>query len=711
MSFAHPILAALGVLAVAIPIILHLLRRKKKPVSWGAMRFILEAQKRTRRRLTIDELILLIARCLLIGLAGLAIARPILSGTGPLGSTLPTTLAIVIDNSLTSGVSSGDGTELDLHVAEALSLLDSLDPTQGDRASLVLAASPAQAVIAEPTSELDAIRRQLEQLEPVSSRADLPRAVQLASDSLPSAESDRRVLSVFSGFRSGSLDRSAAMLGNAADRVIAPVPATTEAPNITVRAVQPLRRVSVPGDPGAGAVRAVLGRSGSTSELDVEVSLSLLSPGGLPLELTTGVVRFASGMDTAQATIPLALPDEPAPGSALRLTVPRDALAGDNTAFWPIDARERLRVGIIADTTKERTVSIADFDAGAWLGLALAPDPETGASIEQRTLSARSVSAPLLRGLDAVFLTSPGRVDAPGWEALGAFVDQGGLLVVAPEPGDEPQLWIDALARVTDLPWTTSRQAVQPDASVSISLGTSPGFLLPIAEEMTALLSSVSLERWLELDIGGYGTVPLVTESGSPLLAMAQPQREGSLGLVAVWAMPPVLSWTDLPAKPAMIPLVQELLREGIADAGSEPIRIAGQPLRLPAGVIDLDPLDAESGADGSQTQLAGLYQMLAQGGQPRGVLGINPDADAGSTAVEDRDSISAWLTPIAPGQAVGWTNAQEQDQSAQVNDEGGTPIATLLLSLAALAALIEVYYAWRTSTSGRKKRLVGSVA
>ena len=77
MTLLHPAIAVAGALAVAIPILIHLLlRRRRKPVMWGAMRFLLEAMRQQRRRLRLEQFLLLAARCLIIALAAMAIARP-----------------------------------------------------------------------------------------------------------------------------------------------------------------------------------------------------------------------------------------------------------------------------------------------------------------------------------------------------------------------------------------------------------------------------------------------------------------------------------------------------------------------------------------------------------------------------------------------------------------------------------------------------------
>ena len=85
MSFLN--LALLGGLAaVAIPIIIHLLnRRTAKVLDWGAMQFLLESVESRKKRIQLEEALLLAARCLLVGLLALAVARPFV----PPGSPVP----------------------------------------------------------------------------------------------------------------------------------------------------------------------------------------------------------------------------------------------------------------------------------------------------------------------------------------------------------------------------------------------------------------------------------------------------------------------------------------------------------------------------------------------------------------------------------------------------------------------------------------------
>ena len=79
MLFFHPWML-LGLVAVTIPIIIHLMRRQAaKPMDWGAMRFLMDTISVRRRRMEWEDLLLMAARCLLLALVALAIARPFLT--------------------------------------------------------------------------------------------------------------------------------------------------------------------------------------------------------------------------------------------------------------------------------------------------------------------------------------------------------------------------------------------------------------------------------------------------------------------------------------------------------------------------------------------------------------------------------------------------------------------------------------------------------
>jgi hypothetical protein len=75
-EFANPGFLAAGGALVSSPIIIHLINRiRYRRIRWAAMEFLLKSQKKNRRRLIIEQLILLALRCLLVILALMLVAR------------------------------------------------------------------------------------------------------------------------------------------------------------------------------------------------------------------------------------------------------------------------------------------------------------------------------------------------------------------------------------------------------------------------------------------------------------------------------------------------------------------------------------------------------------------------------------------------------------------------------------------------------------
>ena len=109
MTFLNwPILIAAA--AVAVPIVIHLLnRRAAKVVDWGAMHFLLGSLVSRKRRVLLDEILLLACRCLLIALLVTALARPLI----PSGSSIA--WAVVLPIILVAAVAFGVGTAVWKH--------------------------------------------------------------------------------------------------------------------------------------------------------------------------------------------------------------------------------------------------------------------------------------------------------------------------------------------------------------------------------------------------------------------------------------------------------------------------------------------------------------------------------------------------------------------------------------------------------------------
>jgi hypothetical protein len=98
--FANPGFLAVAGALVSAPIIIHLINRMRfKRIRWAAMEFLLKAQKRMRKRLIIEQLILLALRCLLVALAGLLVCR-FIGFTGAWEAAKPNLHIALIDDTL-----------------------------------------------------------------------------------------------------------------------------------------------------------------------------------------------------------------------------------------------------------------------------------------------------------------------------------------------------------------------------------------------------------------------------------------------------------------------------------------------------------------------------------------------------------------------------------------------------------------------------------
>ena len=78
MSFLYPLLLA-GIAAIGIPIILHLIRRQtRKRITFSSLMFLRTTLPRFKSRSRLENLLLLILRCVIVCLLALAFARPFL---------------------------------------------------------------------------------------------------------------------------------------------------------------------------------------------------------------------------------------------------------------------------------------------------------------------------------------------------------------------------------------------------------------------------------------------------------------------------------------------------------------------------------------------------------------------------------------------------------------------------------------------------------
>lgn len=176
----HPEMLAAGAAAISIPVIIHLLNRRRfKEIDWAAMEFLLEAEQKNRRRVQLEHLLLLLLRCLTMLLLGALIARPFLPAN--LGAMLFDTQQyeriVLLDDSLSTRTRVGNRTAFELAREKLVELVQTLSTDETDDAmTLLLASRPgdpvaaAKPVTAENVSEwVD----QINELEPSDLAIDL----------------------------------------------------------------------------------------------------------------------------------------------------------------------------------------------------------------------------------------------------------------------------------------------------------------------------------------------------------------------------------------------------------------------------------------------------------------------------------------------------------------------------------------------------------
>jgi hypothetical protein len=175
---------AAGLAAVSIPIIIHILNRRRfKTVTWAAMEFLLRAMKKNRRRLRFEQWLLLATRCMVLLLLGMALARP-------LGCENPTMALMggrsgvsvfVIDNSYSMAYEvnrPGGRTHLDNAKRIAKDLVDRAARDGG--VAVIVASSPAHAIVARPSYDPQDVKSAIDRIDQSYAGTDLPGALQLA---------------------------------------------------------------------------------------------------------------------------------------------------------------------------------------------------------------------------------------------------------------------------------------------------------------------------------------------------------------------------------------------------------------------------------------------------------------------------------------------------------------------------------------------------
>ena len=766
MTFLNPTIALVGLACIAIPIIIHILmRRRRRPVQWAAMKFLMEAYRRQRRRMNLEQILLLASRCLLVALLALAIGKPVLGALGALAHG-PRTLYLMIDNGLASSATpAGENTPaIERSKAEALNLISQLDQAQGDRVGIVALAGPSEPLVVPPTADLTAAGEIIRGLRPVDSRTDLPGALSKVRDELrraPLKSGESLWLGVLSDFRAGSTDLEATLAslsqGEGETHLIAQGPAESLLDNVAITGVEPAKSVLIAtNEPGASLttstiVHVSLRRSGAgvsqaaVTTVSVEAAaVSASGPAASRGPRAQATVNWAPGEDTARKSLSVEVPI-PSQGSRVPVTliasIDRDAIASDNTFRRPIDTRERLEVGLLVPGSVGGKGTIDTYTPGDWLALALAPEADPmrrrqSGEVRVTALDPARALAPMpgsrspagmLADFDAVIIPNPDLIDPAGWRLVRAAADLGALVLISPPAATQTHAWTDAMVDGLGLEWQVARETTAYSTRATLSPDrtsySGPDLLDQISAELPDLLKHVSVSQALAV-FGPPGSFePLLSlADGKPLLIMGQPgahstdktARAASRGMVLFLTAAPDLKWTDLPTKPLMVPLIQELVRQGVGRSAGPKTAFAGAAPTLAPGAAELAPIvDPNAGTDSATPativvdasgRLAhpirnqGLWAARTSAGSTVGIIAYNADPAGGLTDTRSREELARWMTPVAsditwiePGATALTPGAGGQGTTgALTRDTKVPPISFPLLIAALVVAVVE---------------------
>ena len=192
-----------GGAAVGVPVIIHLLnRRRYKIVTWAAMRFLLNAQKQNTRRMRVEQLLLLLVRMSLVALIVLAMAavmpwlEPVWAYVPNWGGWFgdPVTVRdqrvhhlIVLDASLSMNLKDGDKTLFERARKLAMQRIESSQA--GDGFSVLMLKDNPSWLVGKPAQDRGKVRQELETVRAGHGNASVPAALNMIVSKLSEASS------------------------------------------------------------------------------------------------------------------------------------------------------------------------------------------------------------------------------------------------------------------------------------------------------------------------------------------------------------------------------------------------------------------------------------------------------------------------------------------------------------------------------------------
>jgi hypothetical protein len=639
----------IGVSALAIPVLIHLIQReRKRVVEFPSLMFLRRIPYQSVRRRSIRHWFLLLLRAAAILMIVAAFARPFI----PRGALAVTAargareVVVLLDESASMGY--GDHWQRAREAAHK-----AIDGLSGeDKATLVLFARNAEENV-RATSDRLRLGQAIDAAKVTSGATRAGPALKLAQSILSASSLRRKEVVLVSDFqKTGWTGAEEIRLPEAT--IVTPVSvASADTSNVSIPSLA-IARTSFSGQERVIVTAGLVNRGASA----VNGLTTTLEVDGHPIESKPVTVGANSSGSVSFA--PFTLADANVRGTVRAGT---DPLPQDNVFYFVLTPSRPVSVLIVArDASGERN------DSTLFLSKALSIGNTPAFQLE--VASAARVTPASLEKRAVVILDDTPFPPAAAGGALQRFVDGGGgLLVVLGEhstwPANDAALLPGALGGTVD----------RPDAR-----GGALGFLdysHPVFEVFKAPrsggFSGTRVFRYRALTARAGNRVLARFDDG----ALAAAEQRTGLGRVIAWNTTLDDSWSDLVKKPVFLPLVHQLVRYLARYEEPAASRTVGQALDLTSGSIltgsrrdrvVLTPsgrrvtLSAGSGPEFLELDEQGFYELRSTGAAetrpPTVAVDIDP-AESDLSAMDPQEFIAA-LTGRA-GSDINRTAASDQ--------------------------------------------------
>lgn len=704
MGFLNPwVFAALA--ALAAPVIIHLLNKfRVRQTAWAAMRFVHESLQKNRKRVELQDLLLLLLRCLVVLLLVLAFTQPVLQELtrGQAGGRGPMAAVVILDNSASMEQSDGVETRFEKAKHQISEWVEALEP--GSNLALLLASDRAETIIPRLTTDMLRVRRSLELIESSDQSTDLYPAIAAAYEILREANDERLEIHLYTDSQQTAWDRfeDIRRLQQEYPAILLQIFVMGDAgeANLAVTAIESLSGVPTLSRPSR--YRVDVANFGTTDATNVRVTLGIDKK---PPSDETLIDQIPAG---ATRSAELFVSFAESGFHNITATIPPDRLPIDNQRTTTLQVVDRMRALILEGSRSRSNAETGSF----FLANALAPVSFEQVSrffLSVTTQPAERLSSIELAAYDLIFLSNLRALNPREGQLLRSYVERGGALVIFPGPQTEPTAWRNdpALLEILPAEWGPLTEA-SGDLRVQAA-----GYEHPVAtiwrNEQEGNFGSVQVSRYFPLTLREPteeerpGQVILRLQNGDVLAA----ERSFGAGKVALFGSAATPEWNNLPLHPGFVPLMQKLtgyltdrdalkgvLRPGESFGYKLPIETLGLDFsvvrpgadssRRPAGRVEL--IEQRASIQFQDTEKAGPYEIYL-GDEPLPRVKFSVQIDAGESDVRQLAASDLQLLEDPPEASS--TDAAEAPafaQRMQVTFE----FWTLLMILAALAAASE---------------------